>query len=101
MKKIIQKIVLFLLAATMVFGAAACTKSGEKNSYVNDAPEQTIDPNFNEYQYQGTHIYNYSSTGKYIIENGSSDYKIVYPAEHGEYIETAADELIGNLTTAT
>ena len=101
MKKIVQKIVLFLLAATMVFGAAACTKGEGGNSYVSDAPEQTIDPDFNEYQYQGTHIYNFTSTGKNIIENGATDYKIVYPAESGDYIDTAVNELILNLAAAT
>lgn len=102
MKKIMKKIVLSLLTVSMVFGIVACSNNGQGNhNYVTDAPQQTIDPNINEYQYEGTHVYNFTSTGKYIIENGSSEYKIVYPAESGEYIETAVNEIIVNLMLST
>lgn len=102
MKKIIHKSILLLLAVSMALGVTGCGgKDGDKLTYVTDAPQQTIDPNLNEYHYEGTHIYDFSSTGKNMIENGSSEYRIVYPENSGEYIETAVNEIVVNFTLST
>ena len=44
---------------------------------------------------------NMKETEYYLIENGVSDYKIVYPEEHGSYIDYAVDELRNFMGEAT
>ncbi len=93
MKKIFQKIVLSVLCCALVLGAAGCADDERTGG--------TIDVKLDEYHYEGTHVYNVKSTGKSIIKNGNSFYTIVYPADCGELVMTAVNEIISILALST
>ena len=93
MKKIFQKIVLSVLCCALVLGAAGCADDERTGG--------TIDVKLDEYHYEGTHVYNVKPTGKSIIKNGNSFYTIVYPADCGELVMTAVNEIISILALST
>ncbi len=89
MKK--SRIIAILCCLTMLFSVAACSKEGGSGG---QSATGTIDTSNGEVPYEGgTHIYNYTSTGKNIVEGATSDYKIVYPADFEADESTAADEI--------
>lgn len=75
-----KKILTLFLAIIMIFGAVACTPSNENNNVNNNKPNGS----------NGTE----TSTGKYILKNGLTDYKIVMPEENTDVEESACNELV-------
>ena len=82
-----KKIFALLLATISLFGAAACDFNVGNNSAGNDSSESSSSV--------------VPTTGKYIVENGKSDYKILIPSIPQKNEALAAEELQNFFEEAT
>ncbi len=90
MKKVITKICSAVLSLTVLFSLTACSCGGKKNG-LNSGNDVTMrEQIFTD----GVHIYDYTETDKYVVENEKSDYKIVLSENPSKYEKLAADELV-------
>ena len=90
-----------LLAICMLF--TACSGEGSRGN-AERKPENPVTVGTNGDVEGGIHEYKITPTGKNIIENGSTDYQILIPADADEYEILAAKELeifIGEATGVT
>ena len=90
-----------LLAICMLF--TACSGEGSRGN-TERKPENPVTVGTNGDVEGGIHEYKITPTGKNIIENGSTDYQILIPADADEYEILAAKELeifIGEATGVT
>ena len=100
MKKTINKICSAFLSLTVLFSLVACGDVGSgiiggNQSGSNVAPSGGSNVAMREQIFtDGVHIYDYTETNKYVVENEQSDYKIVLSAEPSKYEKLAADELV-------
>ena len=93
MKKIILSVICLILACCLGFAGCA---SGSSRNPINPVDTQQ------KGDVSGTvHEYTVTDTGKNIIANGASDYKILIPADQSTYIGTASLELQTLLKEAT
>ena len=98
MKKIFHKICSALLCLTVLFSAAACGGSNGSSTNSNNGASSNgsnlsgslKDPIYTD----GVHVYDYTETDKYVVQNGQSDYKIVLSANPSSLEKLAADELV-------
>lgn len=80
----------FALAAIMSFGfAAGCAKTNEEESSVQLIEVDEMLPAEIE------------GTGKYVVENGKSDYTIVLPADAGQLLQSVATDVQNFLFNAS
>lgn len=85
-----KKTIIKILSVVFSVVAALSSFTACENQSSDDFPQREV----KKYSYDGgTHIYTAKETSKYMIQNGSTDYKIVIPADSGEYIQAAKDEL--------
>ncbi len=96
MKKI--KIFSIILALSLAFSCFyGCKNKGDSNDGgKNNTLDYTPTPT-----YEGTHIYNVSPTSDKIVENGTTEYKIVQPRNPQKAEETAVSELVFFFREAT
>lgn len=103
MKKIMNKICSAFLSLTVLFSLVACDNAGSNGSGNGSggsngggvAPSGGSNVAMREQIFtDGVHIYNYTETNKYVVENEKSDYKIVLSANPSTYEKLAADELV-------
>ena len=108
MKKIINKVCSTFLTLTVLFSLAACDNAGSNgggnglgdsngnsnssSSSVSVAPSGGSNVSMREQIFtDGVHVYDYTETNKYVVENETSDYKIVLSANPSKYETLAAD----------
>lgn len=85
MKKLFKTLILCLLVLAMSLSAFACGEDGEVET-VEAAKKRS---------FEGTHIRTQTETGKYLVKDGATDYKLVVTASTNEYLSGAkADFLI-------
>lgn len=98
MKKILKGIMCTFLAGACAIPATACNEKSSSPTNKTDAPVESAT---SDYVGPGIHTDNTKETDSYILKNGSSQYKIVIPADASDY-EVKAGELIETwLETAT
>ena len=81
------------LAIGTLFNAYGCKKQEESGNGTQIGANDNVEG--------GLHDYIKKDTGKFVIENGKSDYKILVPENAAQSIETAASELQYFLAEAT
>ena len=91
MKKLFKTLILCLLVLTMSISAFAC--GGEEEA-------ETIEP-VKKYSFEGTHIRNQTETGKYVVKDGATDYKLVVTNSTLQYITEAKSDFILLFSKAT
>ena len=113
MKKLLKKIVLFMICAMMLFTAGACdTRNNPNNpnnpddpngdSTVTEKPVDTVSPDISGNDVKGIHEINVTEGTLDFVTNGTSEYKIVVPAvKNFAEITTAADELVNFIAQST
>ena len=98
MKKIFHKICSALLCLTVFFSAAACGGSNGSSTNSNSGASSNgsnLSGSLKDSIYtDGVHVYDYTETDKYVVQNGQSDYKIVLSANPSSLEKLAADELV-------
>lgn len=82
MKKLLTKICASLLCGTLLFSVTACGANGGSVS----SQEQLFT--------DGIHVYDYTETDKYVVQNGQSDYKLVVSKSLDDKEKRAQDEMI-------
>lgn len=105
------KKILCLLFAVLIFASfAACGKNKESGSESNSGSETVIpeptkkhDNKYNDDEslWTDTHRFEGKETNKYVVKNGTSEYKIVIPSSLSTFTKYAADELVGFFKEAT
>ncbi len=83
MKRLFRTLILCILVLSIMTSAFACGKDDEV----------TVEP-VKKLHYEGTHIYNQTDTGKYIVKDGVTDYKVVVTASNDTYLSIAKDDLV-------
>ena len=97
MKKILNKICSAFLFATLLFSAVACGGESGSNSSSSSGSvngDNTQIPLKEQIYTDGVHVYDYTETDKYVVQNGQSDYKIVISATASSFESLAANELV-------
>ncbi len=95
-----KKIIALILALVSCF-SVLLTACGDNGSSSSDGGSKTYTPEAKR-RYQGTHIFNVSeSDSEYLVQNSSTQYKILLPAEQTTYTDIAASELSTLLNEAT
>lgn len=72
-----------MLVLSMAVSAFACG---------DDGAEETVTP-VEKVHYEGTHIFNQTDTGKYIVKDGVSDYKFVVTNYKNTYVDIGRKDL--------
>ena len=85
------------LALCMLFTACG----GGTGSTVNRTPENTLNSEMHGDVEGGVHTYDIKPTGKNIIENGSTQYKVLLPEKADETILLASKELVSFVAEGT
>ncbi len=80
-KKLFYKISSLLLAALCALSCVACASDGDDSSA--DTPTQTMNTN---------HVFKATETDEYVVQNGKTSYKLVYPKKTSTEIAKALDE---------
>ena len=96
-----KKIIAAACGVCMLFTVAACGGRGGETGGGGTTPTDTQTYSSYEQYTGGTHIYNYTETGRYIVSGGTSEYTIVYPAGVSGDIVTATTELSSWIENAT
>lgn len=96
-----KKIIAAACGVCMLFTVAACGGRGGETGGGGTTPTDTQTYSSYEQYTGGTHIYNYTETGRYIVSGGTSEYTIVYPAGVSGDIVTATTELSNWIENAT
>ena len=97
----VKKIIAAACGVCMLFTVAACGGRGGETGGGGTTPADTQTYSSYEQYTGGTHIYNYTETGRYIVSGGTSEYTIVYPAGVSGDIVTATTELSSWIENAT
>lgn len=88
MKKNIMRFIVLILCSIILFNNAGCEKKDKHVELGGSAPVRS-----ERIDFKGVHNFDASDSGKYIVKNGQSDYKIVYPSEGGSVLGIARNEL--------
>lgn len=88
--KIINKICSAFLCITVLFSVAGC---GDSNGGAGSSGGSSVTMREQIYT-DGVHVYDYTETDKYVVQNRQSDYKIVLSANPSSREKLAADELV-------
>lgn len=83
MKRVLRTLILCILVLSITASAFACGKDKETSV-------ETVE----KVHFEGTHIYNQTDTGKYIVKDGVTDYKVVVPNTNDAYLTIAKDDLV-------
>ncbi len=73
-----------MLVLTMAVSAFACGDNGE---------QETVKP-VEKVHFEGTHIFNQTDTGKFIVKDGVSDYKIIADSSRNTYVDIGEKDLV-------
>ena len=84
MKKLFKTLIVCLLVLSMSMSALAC---GEQEEV------ETVEA-VKKYHYEGTHIRTQTETGKYLVKDGVTDYKLVVTNSTNKYITGAKEDFI-------
>ena len=102
-----KKRIWIILAAVALIAAAVVaviwfTGGSAQNQQSQQITGTTDISHTDDFSVDGTvHIFNISSTGKYILQNGSSDYSVVISRNSGERIVAAAKDFVNFFLEAT
>ena len=84
MKTLLKRITLCILSVVMLFSCFGCKEEDSKG--------ETSNPN---------HVFSYTETQSYLVENGKTEYKLVVPEEQSTEILLAKDEMLRFFREAT
>lgn len=97
--KIIHKLFSVFLGGIVLFSTVACDKNFNGGNNTNNGGGSVT---MREQIYKdGVHVYDYTETDKYVVQNGQSDYKVVLSANPSSREKLAADELVFFFEEAT
>ena len=86
MKKLLRTFILSILTLSLTLTAFACGDPQDE--------EKTVEP-IKKVDYEGTHIYNQTETGKYLVKDGQTDYVLVVTdSVYSLYSEAKSDFVI-------
>ena len=94
MKKLFQKLLCVMLSVVFCATAFSACKTPTDSSKDDNPTPDTPKENKN-------HIFNYTETDKFILENGATEYKIVMPENVTTELEYARKELVNLFKEAT
>ena len=78
--KFLKKVALISLAAVTAFGAVACGNDSGKTTVTNDPPASTVTESEQHLVANGLHEVSVTDVGRSFIEDGKTEYKIIYGA---------------------
>ena len=86
MKKIFLRCFILVLSLVFIAISVSCSCGGDSDDVSNPALKKSVFDG-------GVHQYDYTETSDYLLQNGSTDYKIVISAASGKKVLIAAQEL--------
>ncbi len=100
MKKKIVKICVLLLSVVMCFSAFGCKKDNDDKGGSDIKPIDNAFSLTEDYK-GGTHVFKAEDTDSYLVSDGETEYKLVYPSDFTANEQKAVDEFVYFFAEAT
>lgn len=97
MKKIINKVYSLVLCGSMLFSLMACDDSDSNGGGTNGNSVTMREQIYTD----GVHVYEYTETDKYLLQNGATDYKVVISSNPTAIEKQAYLDLVSFFEEAT